>query len=157
MKTMSVCALLCALLMACSACDRDKTAKDNNAARTPSTTAQTQTAAKGGQAWPVNQYTNLVPKPEGVIITESRAIDNPSFAGCEIMLKGWSIADSKAYATKLQQAGFNRAEAGHSTLITKDTADSFSFGAVNGNGVFVGVHNSSTTGNGGIIIQAKKN
>ena len=77
-------------------------------------------AAFAQEGWPSNKYTALVPRPEGVEIISVRDIDSSRRGGCEIYLAQWPLEQSKAYAQKVQQAGFTEPLNPGWALVTDD-------------------------------------
>ena len=108
--------------------------------------------------WPVTEYTKLIPQPKGITIYEEHAIadDNPYFAGHQITVTDWSVADCKAYAEELKKAGFTTPGNGSDTVVIKDTESDYSFGARNSDGVYVTI-GTRNGGSGTISIQVSKN
>ncbi len=98
------------------------------------------TASIAQEEWPSNKYTALVPQPQGVEIVSVRNIDSARRAGCEIYLSAWPIEQSKAYAEKVQQAGFNTPLNPGWALITDD-AKGWKFEALNGDSVRISIVN----------------
>ncbi|WP_446424175.1 hypothetical protein [Mailhella sp.] len=92
------------------------------------------------EEWPSNKYTALVPQPEGVEIVSVRNIDSSRRGGCEIYLSAWPLEQSKAYADKVQQAGFTTPLNPGWALITDD-AKGWKFEALNGDNVRVSIVN----------------
>ena len=109
-----------------------------------------------GVAWPSNQYTKLIPKPDGATIYDEKAIDNSYYLGHSIDLTDWTIEECKAYAEKLKAAGFTTPSAGMDDIVIKDTTSEYSFGAENNDGVYVGVGSYSGNNSGRISIQVNK-
>lgn len=109
-----------------------------------------------GVAWPSNEYTNLIPKPEGATIYEEKAIDNYYFVGHSIDLTDWTIEECKAYAEKLKAAGFTTPGEGMNDVVVKNTDSEYSFGAENSDGVYVTVGSYSGNNSGRISIQVTK-
>jgi len=118
------------------------------------TTETKSTVEVVSEKWPVNEYTKLIPKLEGVTITGNQATDNAYFVGHDVVTSGWSIADCKAYAEQVKKAGFTIPGAG-SDDVAKETATSYTFGAENSDGVAVSLYTNGS--NGGISIQKSKN
>ncbi len=106
-------------------------------------------------AWPSNEYTNLIPKPDGATIYDESKINNAYYVGHNIDLEDWTIEECKAYAEKLKEAGFTTPGSGMSSVVVTDTESTYSFGAENSDGVYVTVGSSYNTGR--ISIQQNKN
>ena len=98
------------------------------------------TASFAKEDWPSNKYTALVPQPEGVEIVSVRNIDSSRRAGCEIYLSAWPLEQSKAYAEKVQQAGFSVPLNPGWALITDD-AKGWKFEALNRDNVRISIVN----------------
>ncbi|MDO5555931.1 MAG: hypothetical protein Q4G09_04670 [Clostridia bacterium] len=108
-----------------------------------------------GVAWPSNQYTNLIPKPEGATIYDEKEVDNNYYVGHSIDLTDWTIEECKAYAEKLKEAGFTIPSSGANSVVVTDTDSTYSFGAENSDGVYVTVGSSYNSGR--ISIQKNNN
>lgn len=126
--------------------------------KTADGTTETKTEAKSdSKKWPVTEYTKLIPQPKGITIYEEYPIaeDNPYYAGHQITVTDWSVADCKAYAEELKKAGFTTPGAGLKNVVVKDDGTDYSFGAENSDGVYVsiGTHNGKS---GSISIQVQK-
>lgn len=105
--------------------------------------------------WPENEYTKLIPQPEGVTLKGNEAIDNVYFIGHTIVTSGWSVADAKAYAEQLKKAGFTIPGGGSEDGVVEDDGTTFSFAVKNSDGVNVSIYTNG--GHGGISIQKSKN
>lgn len=149
MKRFLVCILAIALCFALSGCDKEKNDSDNK-----DKSGSNQQLNEQGTSWPSNEYTDLIPKPEGATIYDESEIDNMYYVGHNIDLEDWTIEECKAYAEKLKQAGFTKPSAGMSSVVVTDTEKSYSFGANNSAGVYVTVGSSYNTGR--ISIQISK-
>ena len=108
-----------------------------------------------GATWPSNEFTNLIPKPEGATISSESEINNAYYVGHNIDLEDWTIEECKAYAEKLKEAGFTTPGSGMNSVVITDIESSYSFGAENSDGVYVTVGSSYNTGR--ISIQQNKN
>ena len=97
-------------------------------------------AAFAQEGWPSNKYTALVPRPEGVEIISVRDIDSSRRGGCEIYLAQWPLEQSKAYAQKVQQAGFTEPLNPGWALVTDDTKG-WKFEALNADNVRISIVN----------------
>lgn len=146
--------LVFTLAFALTGCgDKENTGNSNNSGSTGGNGQQAQSDSSN-VAWPSNEYTNLIPKPEGVTIYDEQAIDNNYFVGHNITLIDWPIEECKAYAEKLKDAGFTIPSAGYDSVVVKDTDTMYSFGAKNSDGVYVTV--GSGNGTGTISIQVTR-
>lgn len=104
--------------------------------------------------WPENEYTKLIPQPEGVTIEGNQANDNPYFVGHDIAISGWSVADAKAYAEQLKKAGFTIPGSGSEDGVVEDNGTTFSFAVENSDGLYVSIYTNGS--NGAISIQKSK-
>lgn len=107
-----------------------------------------------GIAWPTNEYTNLIPKPEGATIYDESEINNAYYVGHNIDLEDWTIEECKAYTEKLEAAGFTTPGSGMNSVVVTDTENTYSFGAKNSDDIYVTVGSSYNSGR--ISIQKNK-
>lgn len=107
-----------------------------------------------GTAWPSNEYTDLIPFPEGATIYDDSEINNAYYVGHNIDLQDWTIEECKSYAEKLKEKGFTTPGSGMNSVVITDTQSSYSFGAKNSDGVYVTVGSSYNSGR--ISIQKNK-
>lgn len=137
------------LLLGLTGCGEEKT---NNGGKNNQGGNEQQ--GEQGIAWPSNEYTNLIPKPEGATIYDESEINNAYYVGYNIDLEDWTIEECKAYAEKLKEAGFTTPGLGMSSVVVTDTESNYSFGAENSDGVYVTVGSSYDSGR--ISIQENK-
>lgn len=140
--------VMCFVLTGCGDKENTKDGENNNQ-------GEKQQIEEQGKSWPSNEYTNLIPKPEGATITDESEIDNVYYVGHNIDLEDWTIEECKAYAEKLKEAGFTTPGSGQSSVVVTDTKSTYSFGAENEDGVYVTVGSSYNSGR--ISIQQNKN
>lgn len=139
---------MCFALTGCG----DNENKDGGANNNPGGNGQQE---EQGVDWPSNEYTNLIPKPEGATISSESKLDNVYYVGHNIDLEDWTIEECKAYAEKLKEAGFTTPGSGMSSVVVTDTESTYSFGAENSEGIYITVGSSYNTGR--ISIQKNKN
>ena len=148
-KKLLVGLLAVVMCFALTGCGEEKT---NNGGNNDGGSGQQEQGGTSGVAWPSNQYTNLIPKPEGATIYDEKEVDNAYYLGHTIDLKDWTIEECKAYAEKLKEAGFTTPGTGSSSVVLTDTDSSYSFGAENSDGVYVTVGSSNNVGRISITI-----
>lgn len=156
MKNFLIClitTIMCFTLVGCGTGENKENNGDNNQNNNNQNDNQNNNDSDT-VAWPANQYTNLIPKPDGATIYDEKAIDNNYFVGHSIDLSDWTIAECKAYAEKLKEAGFTTPGTGASDVVVTDNANTYSFGAENSDGVYVTVGSSYNSGR--ISIQVTK-
>ncbi|MDO4540105.1 MAG: hypothetical protein Q4B48_03225 [Syntrophomonadaceae bacterium] len=107
--------------------------------------------------WPDNEFTNLIPQPEGGTVFSEDAVDNAYFEGHTMTMTDWSVEDCKAYAEALIAAGFDKPGAGFDSVVITDNDSIYSFGAENEDGVYVTFGTSVAQKTGSISIQVTKN
>ncbi len=151
LKSLMVVAFTFVLLLGLTGCGEQK--ENNNDGTQGGNQQQGETT---GVAWPSNEYTNLIPKPEGATIYDEKAVDNDYFGGHNITLTDWTIEECKAYAEKLKEAGFTTPGTGMKDVVVTDNGNMYSFGAKNSDGVYVTVGSFSGNNSGSISIQVTK-
>ena len=173
MKKLFALILALAMILTLAACGGGDEKTPSNNDKTPSNSQQQpqntpdpdegedepeQTPDEGGAgaAWPKNEFTALIPKPTSGTVADEKAVDNAYFEGHKITMTNWPVEDCKAYAEELIAAGFTQPGAGADSVVVTDSDSTYSFGAVNENGVYVtiGVGVAQKTGN--ISIQVQK-
>ena len=157
MKKLLTLALALVLVLSLAACGNDTGKTPSGSTGTDNSQQSTNQPSSGsddksGIAWPSNHYTDMIPKPENIVIYSEKAIDNAYYIGHDFIFEKWTIEDCRAYVAKLQEAGWTTPGDGMDAVIIKDTAEDFEFGAYNADHVFVTGNAHAANNSGGLSI-----